>query len=327
MKLCAAGCRPVRDAKAAITFGFGLRPICAAGMDVSDGLKMSVLLCLNLEIFVGNELARNLIAAGVHFGHGASRWNPKMEPYIFDKRGMIHIINVKETLKGIIIAKKLLERIVAGGKDVVFVGTKRQAQKAVRKVAEDCGMHWVTQRWLGGTLTNFRTIRSRVQRLDELEEMESNGSIESESKKRASQLKRELRKIRQNLEGIRKMSRIPGAIVVVDCRKEYLALAEAKRMGVPTIGIIDTDSDPDNVTVAIPANDDSLKAIELILGELAGAVAKAKTQYVAETKTFDASGQRPQRGRRRSLARADGSEKQAHENNDSATAVEDPANA
>ena len=226
---------------------------------------------------MAKELARELISAGVHFGHGASRWNPKMAPYIFGRRSKIHIINVKETLKGLLIAKKLLTEVVSSGKDVVFVGTKRQAQKAVQKAAERCGMHYVSERWLGGTLTNFRTIRARLQRLEELEEMEANGTLEAESKKQASRLRREMRKIRTNLEGIRKMSRLPGAVVVIDARKEYIALREARKLGVVTIGIIDTDSDPDTVDVAIPANDDSLKAIDILLAELAETVTIAKT--------------------------------------------------
>lgn len=249
-----------------------------------------------------NNLARNLINAGVHFGHAVSRWNPKMKPYIFARRGMVHIIDVRQTLKGIILAQKLLSNVVSSGKNVVFVGTKRQAHKAVQAAAEATGMHYVTTRWLGGTLTNFRTIHSRIQRLEELESMANDGSIEAESKKRASTLKRELRKIKSNLEGIRKMSQIPGAIVVVDGRKETLALREAKRMGVPTIAIIDTDSDPDLADIAIPANDDSAKAIELIIGELAAATAEGKTMYKAAAKEEESS-RRPVR-RKRSIARA-----------------------
>jgi len=250
---------------------------------------------------VANDLARNLITAGVHFGHTVSRWNPKMKPYVYARRGMVHIINVRETLRGIILAQKLLKDIVSGGRDVVFVGTKRQAQKAVKGAAETTGMHYVITRWLGGTLTNFRTIHSRIQRLDDLEAMSADGSIESESKKRASTLKRELRKVKSNLEGVRKMNQIPGVIVVVDVKRELLALREAKKMGVPTIGIIDTDSDPDMVDIAIPGNDDSVKAIDIIIGELASAVAEGKTMYRATGKTDDAH--KP-RLRRRSLARA-----------------------
>jgi len=259
-----------------------------------------------LEVFVAKELARELINAGAHFGHGVSRWNPKMAPFIFVKRGNIHIIDVRKTLKGLLIAKKLLAEVVSSGKDVVFVGTKRQAQKAVEAVAAKCGMHYISERWLGGMLTNFRTIRSRLQRLEQLEAMQEDGTLESESKKQASRLKREMRKIKSNLEGVRKMSRLPGAVVVVDVRKEYIALSEAKKLGIATVGIIDTDSDPDTVDVAIPANDDSIKAIELILNELGDAVAVGKTMIAAQREPKE----RPKRvrSRRAVLARADGGE-------------------
>ncbi|MCK4957800.1 MAG: 30S ribosomal protein S2 [Planctomycetes bacterium] len=248
---------------------------------------------------MNKELARDLIGAGIHFGHGVSRWNPKMEPYIFGKRGMIHVIDVKETLKGLLIAKKLLVEVVSSGKDVVFVGTKRQAQKAVTDAAEKSSMHYVCERWLGGMLTNFRTIRSRLQRLEELETMEASGKLAEESKKQGSRLKREMRKISTNLGGVRKMSKLPGAVVVVDVRKEHIALREARKLGIVTIGIVDTDSDPDTVDIAIPANDDSLKAIELLLNELVAAVAAGKVSFKAPTG--------PARGRskRRALATAD----------------------
>ena len=252
---------------------------------------------------MAKELARELINAGAHFGHGVSRWNPKMAPFIFVKRGSIHIIDIRKTLKGLLIAKKLLAEVVSSGKDVVFVGTKRQAQKVVEAVAAKCGMHYVSQRWLGGTLTNFRTIRSRLQRLEELEAMQEGGTLESESKKQASRLKREMRKIKANLDGVRKMSRLPGAVVVVDARKEYLALREAKKLGIATIGLLDTDSDPDAVDVAIPANDDSIRAIELILNELADAVAIGKTMISARQDA--ALRPRRARSRRPALARAD----------------------
>jgi small subunit ribosomal protein S2 len=226
---------------------------------------------------VAKELAKELISAGVHFGHSANRWNPRMAPFIFTKRGQIHIIDVRKTLAGLVIAKKLLTEVVSQGKDVIFVGTKRQAQKAVEASAVKCGMHFVSERWLGGTLTNFRTIRARVQRLEELEKMQEEGTLESQSKKMASRLKRELRKIKGNMDGIRKMGRLPGAVVIVDGRKEYLALREARKLGITTVGIIDTDSDPDTVDVVIPANDDSIRAIGLLLNELAEAVATGKT--------------------------------------------------
>ncbi len=268
------------------------------------------------RFFVAKELVRELINAGVHFGHSVSRWNPKMAPFIFAKRGNIHIIDVKKTLKGLLIAKKLLTEVVSSGKDVVFVGTKRQAQKVVEAVAERCGMHYVSQRWLGGMLTNFRTIRSRLQRLQELEAMQADGALESESKKHASRLKREMRKIKANLQGIRNMSRLPGAVVVVDAKKESIALHEAEKLGIATVGLIDTDSNPDTVDVAIPANDDSIRAIELILNELADAVAIGKTMISARPEPTP----RPKRARpRRRLALAHADEGES----ETVTAVEE----
>jgi small subunit ribosomal protein S2 len=230
-----------------------------------------------------------------------------MAPFIFAKRGNIHVIDVKKTLKGVLIAKKLLAEIVSSGGDVVFVGTKRQAQKAVEAAATRCGMHFVSERWLGGMLTNFRTIRSRLQRLEQLEAMEQDGSMESESKKQASRYKREMRKIRTNLDGVRKMTRLPAVIVAVDAKKEYLALREAHKLGIPTVGILDTDSDPDTVDVAIPANDDSIRAIEIILNELADAVAIGKTMVSARQQEMTPRPRRV-RSRRPSMGRADGAE-------------------
>ena len=257
---------------------------------------------------MAKDLVRELINAGVHFGHGSSRWNPKMAPFIFAKRCKIHIIDVKQTLKGLLIAKKLLADIVSNGKDVVFVGTKRQAQKAVEDAAVKCGMHYVSQRWLGGMLTNFRTIRSRLQKLEQLEAMQEDGSLENESKKQASRLKREMRKIKSNLDGVRKMSSLPAAVIVVDVKKEHLALAEAKKLGITTIGLIDTNSDPDAVDVAIPANDDSIRAIDLILAELADGVSAGKLMVAVKQK--EAQEQKKARSKRPTLARANESEQQ-----------------
>jgi small subunit ribosomal protein S2 len=232
-----------------------------------------------------------------------------MAPFIFAKRGNIHIIDVKKTLKGLLIAKKLLVEVVSSGKDVVFVGTKRQAQKAVEAAAGKCEMHCVSERWLGGILTNFRTIRSRLQRLEQLESMAEDGMLDSESKKQASRLKREMRKIKTNLQGVRNMSRLPGAVVVVDAKKEYLALREARKLGIPTVGLLDTDSDPDAVDVAIPANDDSIRAIDLILNELADAVAIGKTMTPARQ---EPAPQRPRRVRSRRPAMARTAEEKRH---------------
>ena len=261
---------------------------------------------------MAKELARKLINAGVHFGHGVSRWDPKMAPFIFAKRGNIHIIDVKKTLKGLLIAKQLLAEVVSSGKDVVFVGTKRQAQKGVENIAEKCGMHYVSQRWLGGMLTNFRTIRSRLQRLEQLEAMVEDGTLDNESKKQASRLKREMRKIKANLQGVRNMSRLPGAVVVVDAKKEYLALREAKKLDIATVGLLDTDSDPDTVDVAIPANDDSIRAVDLILNELADAVAIGKTMTAVRQEVP----QRPRRVRSKRPAMARASEEKPQATSD-----------
>src|SRR5215831_2808678 len=232
------------------------------------------------------ELVKGLVDAGVHFGHRVSRWNPKMEPYIHGKRNMIHIIDVKETVKGLLRAKRLITQTVASGKDVLFVGTKRQARFAIEEEAKRAGMHYVSERWLGGTLTNFRTIRARLNRLDELEKLWATGQIESYSKKMKSTLQREMDKIKANLEGIRKMDRMPGVMFIIDTRREHIAVKEAKKLGVPTIALIDTDSDPDLIDLPIPGNDDAMRAIEIIMKELADSVIEGKTGR-AENKGVD----------------------------------------
>ncbi len=220
-----------------------------------------------------SPLVRELLDAGIHFGHRVSRWNPKMKPYIYGKRNGIHIIDIRETLRGLLRAKKFVTRVVHKGDDVLFVGTKRQARESVEKQAGRCNMHFVSERWLGGTLTNFRTIRARLQRLEELEALVSSPQWESDySKKMKSTLSRELKKIRRNLDGIRKMNRLPGVLVLVDTRKEHNAVREARTLGIPTIALLDTDSDPEDVTIPIPGNDDSMRAIATIMQHVADAV-------------------------------------------------------
>jgi small subunit ribosomal protein S2 len=223
------------------------------------------------------DLVKSLVDAGVHFGHRVSRWNPKMEVYIHGKRNMIHIIDVRETIKGLLRAKRLITQTIASGKDVLFVGTKRQARHAVEEEARRCGMHYVAERWLGGTLTNFRTIRARLNRLEELEKLWESGQIESYSKKMKATLSREKDKIKANLEGVRKMERMPGVMFIIDTRREHIAVKEARKLGVKTIALIDTDSDPDLIDLPIPGNDDAMRAIELIVKELADAVIEGKT--------------------------------------------------
>jgi small subunit ribosomal protein S2 len=258
-----------------------------------------------------SDLVKQLVEAGVHFGHRVSRWNPKMEPYIHGKRNMIHIIDVKQTLGGILRAKKLITATVAQGKDVLFVGTKRQARHAVEEESRRCGMHYVSERWLGGTLTNFRTIRARLNRLDELDKLWDTGAIEAGySKKMKATLGRERDKIKSNLEGIRKMERVPGLMVLIDVRREHIAVKEARKLGVKTIAIVDTDCDPDHIDLPIPGNDDAMRAIELILHELAEAAIDGK--QTRPDKGDDKGGEPQRRRSTRSQFRAeDGKEDSA----------------
>jgi small subunit ribosomal protein S2 len=225
---------------------------------------------------VADIVVKEILEAGVHFGHKTSRWNPKMRPYIYGRRNQIHIIDLRETVRGLIRAQKYLQRVAAQGSLVLFVGTKRQAAEAVSEVAAACGMPYCAERWLGGTLTNFRTVRTRLRRLEELETLDKTGEIATYSKKRQSQLMRELRKIRRNLGGIRDMNRIPEAVVVVDPNKEHNCIAECRSLGVKIVALLDTDCDPDMVDLPIPGNDDSIRSIRMILGHLSDAVAAGK---------------------------------------------------
>lgn len=251
-----------------------------------------------------NTVVRELIDAGIHFGHRVGRWNPKMKPYILCSRNSIHIIDVKETIKGLLRAKKFLTHVVASGKDVLFVGTKRQARKTIQDESLRCGMPFVAERWLGGILTNFRTIRSRLGRLQELESRETDGSLASESKKMQSTLRRELSKIRRNLDGVRKMDRMPGVLVIIDAHREHNAIKEAQKLNIPTICLLDTDCDPEVVSLPIPGNDDAMRAIEIIVKQLADAVLEGKVGR-AEAVTEQQADARP-RSRRMSIARAAG---------------------
>jgi small subunit ribosomal protein S2 len=222
------------------------------------------------------SLVKDLIEAGIHFGQRKSNWNPKMGPYIYGLRNRIHIIDIRHTLRGLLLAKKFIRKTVADGKDVCFVGTKRQARAAMEKYATDIGMPYVTERWLGGTLTNFRTIRERLQRLEELERLVASGEIDNYSKKMTSQLQREQRKITRNLDGIRNMDKFPGCLVIIDVNREINALREARGLGIPTVALIDTDGDPDLVDIPIPGNDDSMRSIDVIVRELCEAVREGK---------------------------------------------------
>jgi small subunit ribosomal protein S2 len=260
---------------------------------------------------------KDLIEAGVHFGHRASRWNPKMLPYIYGKRNLIHIIDLRETVRGLLRAYRYLAQLTSKGSLVLFVGTKRQAKETVEREAARCGMPYVSERWLGGTLTNYRTIRDRLKRLQELESLwlpagenpakvdlpnymrgmlNESGKLELSkapetaeirrfSKKMVATLNRELTKIRRNLEGIRDMNRLPDALIVVDPKRESIAVKEAQRVGISTVALIDTDSDPDTVDLPIPGNDDSIRSIELVLGKLADAVLEGRASLPPEQQT------------------------------------------
>jgi small subunit ribosomal protein S2 len=238
---------------------------------------------------MANQLVQDLIESGIHFGQRASNWNPRMGPYIYGKRNGIHIIDIKETLKGLLLAKKFIAKTVAGGKDVCFVGTKRQARTVLETRVTDVKQHYVTERWLGGTLTNFRTIRARLKRLEELEAIQQNDNFASYSKKMESQLRREMDKIKRNLEGIRHMDKLPGVMVIIDTKSETTALLEARKLGIPTICLIDTDGNPEMADIAIPGNDDSMRSIDVVVRELCLAAAEG-LQDRAQAKAAAASG-------------------------------------
>jgi small subunit ribosomal protein S2 len=219
---------------------------------------------------------KQLLEAGVHFGHQTQKWNPKMKKYIYTSRNNVHILNLEQTTELVDKAYEFLRSEVVKGKKVLFVGTKKQAEEAVKKEAERCGMFYVNSRWLGGTLTNFNTIRSRVERMNKLYNMEKMGEFAYLPKKEVTKLMDERDKLEKNLRGIADMTALPGVLVIVDSKKEHIAVGEAKKLNIPIIGIIDTNCDPDDVDVIIPANDDAVRSVALIMAALADAVIEAK---------------------------------------------------
>ena len=225
---------------------------------------------------------QELIEAGVHFGHRSSRWHPAMAEYIHQKHNKIHVIDLRQTVRGIVRAQHFLENICAAGHEVVFVGTKSQAREVVREQSARCGMHFCVHRWLGGTLTNFQTIRARLRRLEELEKDLADSADGSRGKKELATMERERRKIFRNLEGIRNMNRLPGAMITVDIRRDEIAVREAHTKGIPVISIVDTDCDPNLVDIPIPGNDDAYRSIEVILSQLTDAIIAGKDKLVAE---------------------------------------------
>ena len=226
---------------------------------------------------------KQLLEAGVHFGHQTRRWDPKMAEYIFQARNGIHIIDLQKTSKKIDEAYAFLKEQVEEGKTVLFVGTKKQAQECVKDAAEKSGMYYVDQRWLGGMLTNFDTIRTRVQRLKDLEKMQEDGTFEVLPKKEVILLKKEMEKLERNLGGIKDMEEIPGVIFLVDPKKEHIAVLEAKKLGIPVIGLVDTNCNPEEVDYAIPGNDDAIRAVKLITDVMANAIIEGRQGESFET--------------------------------------------
>ena len=219
---------------------------------------------------------KQLLEAGVHFGHQTRRWNPKMAQYIFTERNGIYIIDLQKTVRKIDEAYMFVRDIALEGKSILFVGTKKQAQESIEAEAKRCGMYYVNNRWLGGTLTNFRTIQTRIKRLNDIDAMEKNGQFDVLPKKEVIKLCAEREKLLKNLGGIREMKKLPGALFVVDPRKEHIAVTEARILGIPIVAIVDTNCDPDEIDYVIPGNDDAIRAVKLIAGKLADAVLEGK---------------------------------------------------
>ena len=219
---------------------------------------------------------KQLLEAGVHFGHQTRRWNPKMAPYIFTERNGIYIIDLQKTVRKLEEAYMFVRELAAKGETVLFVGTKKQAQDSVREEALRAGAHYVNARWLGGMLTNFRTIRGRIARLNQLKTMEEDGTFELLPKKEVAKLQHEIEKLEKFLGGIKDMKQLPGALFIVDPRKEKIAVAEAKKLGIPIVAIVDTNCDPDDVDYVIPGNDDAIRAIKLISSVMANAIQEGK---------------------------------------------------
>lgn len=219
---------------------------------------------------------KQLLEAGVHFGHQTRRWNPKMAPYIFTERNGIYIIDLQQTVKKIDVACDFVKEVAAEGDDILFVGTKKQAQASIEKEAKRSGSYFVNHRWLGGTLTNFTTISKRTERLKELKAMEEDGTFDLLPKKEVIKLRREREKLEKFLGGIEEMKDMPGAMIVIDSKKERIAISEAHKLGIPIVSIVDTNCDPDEIDYVIPGNDDAIRAVALILGVLADAIIEGK---------------------------------------------------
>ena len=228
---------------------------------------------------------KQLLEAGVHFGHQTRRWNPKMVRFIFTERNGIYIIDLQKTVQKVDEAYEFVRDLAAKGESVLFVGTKKQAQNSIREEAERCNQFYVNERWLGGMLTNFRTIQTRIARLKELEAMFEDGTVEQYTKKEAMLMQRELQKLEKNLGGIKDMKKLPGAIFVVDSKKEEIAVKEARKLGIPVIATVDTNCDPDVIDFPIPANDDAIRAVKLLTSKIADAVLEGRQGQQEEEET------------------------------------------
>jgi len=231
---------------------------------------------------MSNLTIKQLLEAGVHFGHQTKRWNPKMKPYIFGARNGIYIIDLQKTLKMFKDAYNFVRDVASRNEYILFVGTKKQAQEAIEEEAKRCGAFYVNHRWLGGTMTNFQTIQKSIERLRRLEELRNSDVFKKLPKKEAISIERTIQKLERNLGGIKNMDRLPGALYVVDPKKEHIAVKEAKKLGIPTVGIVDTNCDPDDIDFVIPGNDDAIRAIKLITMKIADAVLEGKMMYSQE---------------------------------------------
>ena len=236
---------------------------------------------------------KQLLEAGVHFGHQTRRWDPRMAEYIFQARNGIHIIDLQKTSKKLDEAYAFLKEQAEEGKTVLFVGTKKQAQDCMKEAAEKCGMYYVNQRWLGGMLTNFKTIRKRVERLNKLEEMENDGTFDVLPKKEVAALRNEMEKLEKNLGGIREMKEMPGAMFVVDPKNERIAVLEAKKLNIPIIGLVDTNCNPEDVDYPIPGNDDAIRAVKLITDVMANAIIEGKQGEALEEEQAEVATEEP----------------------------------
>ena len=252
---------------------------CFSENQSNTGTKVKDSIVEKIKAEIPEVTVRDLLDAGLHFGHQTKRWNPKMKPFIFDKRNGIHIIDLTKTLVLLNKSAEFIHDVAVSGDSILFVGTKKQAQSVIKEAAESCGQPYITTRWLGGLLTNSRTIRKRVKRMKELEALEEKGEIENMLKKEASVVRQELAKLQRNLSGVADMDKLPGALVVADINREDIAVAEANKLNIPVIAIIDTNTDPDQIDYPIPGNDDAIRAIKLVAQTLAHTVGKAREEY------------------------------------------------